>query len=197
MLAPAWSLDALAALMLAVAAVSAARLAAPRPWRRGTAVISADIAHLLMAAAMAGMLTARLAAIPGTAWEAVSGLAAAWFAWRVWRDARANGVRALAGAHGAPHLLHSGAMLYMLAAPGYPLPALAFALALAGYSAWDLGRISGARAGQGTAGQGTAGQARRGLRRPGPRAILLSCGMTDGCRIAMGVTMAFMLVTMI
>jgi hypothetical protein len=39
---PAWLLDAVAAIMLAVAAVSAARLAAARPWRRGAVVIDTD-----------------------------------------------------------------------------------------------------------------------------------------------------------
>ena len=41
-----------------------------------------------------------------------------WFGFRVVRDARASGVRALAGGHCAPHLVHSGAMLYMFLAIG-------------------------------------------------------------------------------
>jgi len=36
----------------------------------------------------------------------------AWFAVRVVLDARASGVRALAGGHCALHLVHSAAMLY-------------------------------------------------------------------------------------
>ena len=46
------------------------------------------------------------------------------FGFRVVRDARANGVRALAGGHCAPHLVHSASMLYMFLAigrsPGWP-----------------------------------------------------------------------------
>ena len=53
---PAWILDLLAAVMLLVAAVSAARLVVARPWRHGSVIIDTDIAHLLMAIAMAGML---------------------------------------------------------------------------------------------------------------------------------------------
>jgi hypothetical protein len=83
------------------------------------------------------------------------------------RDARSNGVRALAGGHCAPHLVHSAAMLYMflaLAAPAsggsgmggmgggsamatlkYPTLAFVFALILVGYTIWDLDQLSGKR----------------------------------------------------
>ena len=91
----------------------------------------------------------------------------AWFGYRVIRDARVSGVRALAGGHCAPHLIHAGAMLYMFmaftapAAHGsggmsgmgggmsgmgtlqLPLLAFIFALALIGYSIWDLDQLSG------------------------------------------------------
>lgn len=192
---PAWILDAFAALMLAVAGVSAARLAALRPWHSGLADADADVAHLLMAVAMAGMLTAGLTTMPDAAWEVIFGLMTAWFARRAWRDARANGARALAGGHCAPHLVHSAAMLYMLlalaapaggqgmggtgGAPGpamqtleYPTMAFAFALALVGHSVWDLDQFSGRR------------------HRPA------SAGMPL-VQAAMGLTMAFMLVIMI
>jgi Domain of unknown function (DUF5134) len=169
---PAWLLDTFAALMLVVAAVSAARLITARPWASGAAVARAgsdvDVAHLLMAVAMAGMLAASLTTLPDTAWDVIFALMTAWFGWRVWRDARVNGVRALAGGHCAPHLVHSAAMLYMflaLAAPAaggsgmagmgasgsatqtleYPTLAFAFALILAGYSTWDLDQLSGRR----------------------------------------------------
>jgi hypothetical protein len=94
----------------------------------------------------------------------------AWFAYRIVRDARANGVRALAGVYCGPHLVHSAAMLYMflaLAAPAasggsgmsgmggssgsamqtlsYPTLAFAFGIVLAGYSVWDLDQLSGTR----------------------------------------------------
>jgi hypothetical protein len=162
---PGWILDIFAALMLGVAAVSAARLAAARPWRQGAVITDTDIAHLLMAIAMAGMLVSTLTTLPDTAWEVIFGVMTAWFACRVIRDARANGVRALAGGHCAPHLVHSAAMLYMflaLTAPAsagqgmngmggssamqslkVPTLGFVFALVLAGYTIWDLDQISG------------------------------------------------------
>src|ERR1700733_33039 len=110
---PTWIFDLLAAFMLVVAAVSAARLVAAQPWRHGSVIIDTDIAHLLMAIAMAGVLTPGLSTVPHAAWEVIFGVMIVWFVFRVVRDARSNGVRALAGGHCAPHLAHSGAMLYM------------------------------------------------------------------------------------
>ena len=167
---PAWILDLLAAVMLVVAAVSAARLVGARTGQRGPAVTGTDIAHLLMAIAMAGMLTASLATLPGTAWEVVFGLLTTWFAVRVVLDARVDGIRALAGGHCVPHLAHSAAMLYVFLAtapapgsggmsgmsgmpsgPGtamtldHPTIAFLFALVLVGYGIWDLDQLSGRR----------------------------------------------------
>ena len=113
---PSWILDIFAALMLAVAAVSAARLAVARAWQHGSVVTDTDIAHLLMAIAMAGMLVPDLTTLPRAVWEAIFTVMTAWFAYRVIQDARANGTRALAGGHCAPHLVHSAAMLYMFLA---------------------------------------------------------------------------------
>jgi hypothetical protein len=170
---PAWIFDLLAALMLVVAAVSAARLVAARPWRPGSVIIDTDVAHLLMAIAMAGVLTSSLRTLPNVAWEVIFGLMIAWYAFRVALDARANGIRALAGGHCAPHLAHSGAMLYMFlgmtssagAMAGMagmagmsagsssmlmlsdPTLAFVFALVLIGYSVWDLDQLSGRRYG--------------------------------------------------
>ena len=56
---PSWILDIFAAVMLVVAAVSAARLVAASPRRHRTrpaSLADIDVAHLLMAIAMAGML---------------------------------------------------------------------------------------------------------------------------------------------
>ena len=165
---PAWILDLLGALMLAVAAVSAARLVVARPWRRGSVIVDTDIAHLLMAIAMAGMLVSSLQTLPSTVWEVIFGALIAWYGFRVVLDVRANGTRALAGGHCAPHLVHSGAMLYMfLAMTGSggmagtagmsggatsttlsesdPTLAFVFALVLIGYSIWDLDQLSGRR----------------------------------------------------
>ncbi len=174
---PAWILDVFAAVMLAVAAVSAAQLVAAWPRRYGPVSTDTDIAHLLMAIAMAGMLVPSLATLPDRAWEIVFGLLTAWFAGRVLR----------AGGGCAPHLVHSAAMLYMflaLPAPAadgmrtlrFPTLAFAFGLALAGYCVWDLDQLSGRRHAFGG---------------------VLSPGVTVSCRIAMGVTMALMLFRMI
>jgi hypothetical protein len=266
--------------MLVVATVSAARIVLARPWRRGAFVADTDVAHLLMAIAMAGMLTPSLGTLPDVGWEAAFGLLAAWFAGRVARDAKTNGVSALAGGHCAPHLVHSASMLYMFLAAALPdispagradaaegmdgmsagtgsaamtlsLPTLAFVFAfiLVGYAVWDLDQLSGRRyataarvslAGAGPVampalaaaeagaapsaavlpapGQppaadprkapgtlvaaapdadrtaGARAHARGGTPRLGGAAgFLLSPAVTVGCRIAMGVTMAFML----
>jgi len=167
---PSWILGMFAAVMLAVAAVSAVRLVAARPWQHGAqraALADIDISHLLMAIAMAGMLAASLQTLPNGAWSVIFAVLTVWFGYRVVRDAQVSGVRALAGGHCAPHLIHAGAMLYMFMAftaptahgsggmggmPGglsgmgtlqLPLLAFVFALALIGYSIWDLDQLSG------------------------------------------------------
>jgi hypothetical protein len=261
---PGWILDIFAALMLTVAAVSAARIVVARPWQHGSVVADTDVAHLLMAIAMAGMLVSGLRTLPDAMWEVIFGALTAWFAYRVVRDARANGTRALAGGHCAPHLVHSAAMLYMFCAlvppgrgqgmsgmggssgmPSLELPTLAFAFALilAGYTIWDLDQLSSrtrvltsasftlppaalpgaalpaaalpgaalpAAALPGTAlpgvalagvpasasGTETAGGVIAGSP-AGARSRLLSPSMTVACRIAMGATMAFMLLIMV
>jgi Domain of unknown function (DUF5134) len=267
---PAWILDIFAAIMLVVAAVSGARLVAARPWRQRAqraALADIDVAHLLMAIAMAGTLAAVLQTLRGGAWEVIFGVMTAWFGYRVARDARVSGLRALAGGHCAPHLVHAAAMLYMflaLTAPathgsgmsgmsgaagtmgtlGLPVLAFIFALLLIGYGIWDLDQLSGpgpgghyslavarpvapvallagvaAPAGARTGspvGSGLASgqfstavatgpavttQVQSGAARPsGPGTAgrgVLAPWVATGCRIAMGVTMAFMLLIMI
>jgi len=260
---PSWVLDIFAAVMLVVAAAGAARLVAARPWQHRTrpaALADIDVAHLLMAIAMAGQLVPSLRTLPDGAWEIVFGVMTAWFGYRVARDAQVSGVRALAGGHCAPHLVHAAAMLYMfvaVSAPavhgaggmggmggslssmgtlGLPFLALLFTLALVGYSIWDLDQLSGpgtsghyslpvapmpapgpvlAGIGAGpTAGTGVAAMA-ASASVPAPAAVepagaarvpasapadgtgVLAPWVATSCRIAMGVTMAFMLVIMI
>ncbi len=264
---PAWILDTLTAIMLVVAAVSATRLGLARPWQKGAVVTDTDVSHLFMSIAMAGMLTSSLTTLPAAAWEVIFALLTAWFGYRVVSDARSNGVRALAGGHCAPHLVHSAAMLYMFlalaaTAPGgpgmsgmgggsavqtlkYPTLAFVFALILIGYTTWDLDQLSGkrySRAGAGlslarvpavavpalagaeadslapaalasgvasrdsaqTAGTVAAAAQAAGAETAAAGATpaaagvrLLSAATTVGCRIAMGATMAFMLLIMI
>jgi uncharacterized protein DUF5134 len=257
---PAWILDLFAALMLVVAAVSAGRLVAARTWRHGArraALADIDVAHLLMAIAMAGMLTASLRTLPNSAWSVIFAVLTVWFGSRVLRDARVSGVRALAGGHCAPHFIHAGAMLYMfvaLMAPAargsggmgggmsgmgtlqLPFLAFVFALVLIGYSIWDLDQLSGpgasghyslaaartprpgpvlvgagmSAAGTGAvAGLGSAAIAAEPVAEPAKAAEVPSASgpadgtgvlapwVATGCRIAMGITMAFMLLILI
>jgi hypothetical protein len=185
---PGWILDIFAAIMLVVAAVSAARLVAARPWQPGAIITDTDISHLLMGIAMAGMLASSLTTLPNSAWAAVFGVLTAWFGYRVVRDYRASGARALAVGHCAPHLVHSAAMLYMfLAITGsvagggagmgdmsgmagmsgmtgtstlsYPTLAFPFALILIGYTIWDLDLLSSLRRGLAVAVAGPAAPA--------------------------------------
>ena len=234
MLTPAWILDAFAAVMLAVAAVSAARVAAARPWRHGATVGDADIAHLLMAIAMSGMLTASLRTIPVAAWESVFSVMSAWFVVRAAGAVRARGLRALPGVHCVPCALHSAAMLYMFAALGGPpaegpsmpmsgtvgmaggMPTLhastlglIFALLLVAFTVHDLDRRAGVDGyfhvvgrrfvpGRSALTAAAAGPASGG----GPVAhtaerLLLSPAVVKGCRVATGVTTAFILIIMI
>jgi hypothetical protein len=182
---PAWILDIFAAIMLVVAAVSAARLVAARPWQRGAVITDTDISHLLMGIAMAGMLASSLATLPNDAWAVVFGVLTVWFGYRVVRDYRASGARALAVGHCAPHLVHSAAMLYMFLAITAPaasggagmsgmgamsgmstlsVPSLAFvfALILVGYTIWDLDQLSSLRPGLAVAVAGAAAPALAG-----------------------------------
>jgi hypothetical protein len=116
MAGPSWLAAALAAVMIATAIYCAGRLAAARLWRRFTEV-DADSLHVGMGVAMAGMLLPRLSPLPVTAWEAVFGASAAWFAYRavrsrVRRNAAGSRWRC---AHPVAHLVESAAMVYMLA----------------------------------------------------------------------------------
>jgi hypothetical protein len=176
---PTWILDGFAAIMLVVAAVSAARLVAARPWQRGAVITDTDISHLLMGIAMAGMLAPGLTTLPNDAWAVVFGVLTLWFGHRVVRDYQASGTRALAVGHCAPHLVHSAAMLYMflaLTAPAasggsgmgamggmsgmstlsFPTLGFVFALILVGYTIWDLDQLSSLRHGLAVAVAGAA-----------------------------------------
>ena len=117
MTGPSWVPDTFAGIMLVVAVVSTVRLATAAATRRWLdADADADAAHLLMAVAMAGTLTAGLKTLPAGVWEPVFGAATAWFAVRVAAEAWGKAPRAWAGNCHAPHLVHSVAMLYMFLA---------------------------------------------------------------------------------
>jgi hypothetical protein len=200
--------------MLTVAAVSAMRLVAARPWRPGSVSTDTDGAHLLMAIAMAGMLTPSLTTLPDTAWEVIFCLLAAWFAVRVALDTRAAGARALAGGHCAPHLVHSGAMLYMFLAMTmtdagtgmagmtgmtggsgsmmtlrYPTVAFVFTLILVGYVVWDLDQLASRRYDPG-AGRAPLAAPRAPLARVGAVGVPALTGAEPGAATALGVQSA-------
>ena len=133
--APGWLTGIFAALMLTVAAYCAGRLIAARRWRRPTEV-DTDAGHVVMGAAMAGMLVASLRIMPAVVWEPVFGAGAVWFgsqALRARRGALTSPWRCL---HPAPHLVECAAMLFMFLL----LPALPARSSAAGMAAM---RVSG------------------------------------------------------
>jgi hypothetical protein len=136
--APAWLTGSFAALILTVATYCAGRLAVTRRWRRPTE-FDTDASHVLMGAAMAGMLVARLRILPAATWEVVFAAGAVWFAWQLVKSRRRTAAASWRCLHPAPHLVECVAMLYMFfaAAPltaraAAPLTARAAAAGMAG-----------------------------------------------------------------
>jgi hypothetical protein len=118
---PAWILEIFGAAMILVAEVSAGQLAVAHAWTHSGGT-DADIAvsQLLMGVAMAGILVPGLSALPNAIWEVVFAIMTAWFFWRLCRESRGRGAAAVARSHCAPHLMRSGAVLYMFAALAGP-----------------------------------------------------------------------------
>jgi Domain of unknown function (DUF5134) len=210
---PAWIPEILAVVMLLAAEVSAGQLVVARAWtRRGGTDADMAVSQVLMGIAMAGVLLPGLSTLPNVAWEGVFALMTAWFAWRLWRESRGRGAAAVARGRYAPHLVFSAAMLYVFAAlagpsaagsgtstpgpggmpgmaggssGGVPTPqvsmlALVFALLLIAFTVHDLDRRAAADPAAYTA-----------------ERLLLSPALVKGGRVATGVTMAFILITMI
>jgi hypothetical protein len=213
MAAPAWLTGVFSALMLTVAVYCGGRLTAAGRWRRPTEV-DTDAGHVLMGLAMAGMLVARLRILPATTWEAVFAAGAAWFAWRLLRSRRpsATSWRCL---HPAPHLVECAAMLYMFASlPGrgaaagmtgltasaagsrFSFLALVMALFMAGYvvRVADGLTLHGPALAVSSAGHYAAARHRR-CGQAGSRYLAPRCAAL--CKIAMGITMGYMLVLML
>jgi hypothetical protein len=160
---PLWLADALAAVMIVIAAYCSGRLLASPWWRRITEA-DADGLHVAMGIAMAGMLVPGLSTLTGGAWEAVFGVAAAWFAWQAARAGRGAPARRWRCPHPVPHLIECAAMLYMfMAVPGlrpgaaatamagmtgpagagsFPVLAIVLALYMAGYVVWTTDRLA-------------------------------------------------------
>jgi len=129
MASPAWLADLFAGAMLLTAGYCASRLILARAQRR-PAERDIDLAHVLMGLAMAGMLVPRLTLLDGrslwdttwwaSGWAMVFGGFATWFGWRIGRFYRSAGRLTPASAHHLPHLVMSGAMVYMLVAVSRP-----------------------------------------------------------------------------
>ncbi len=163
---PSWLLDIFAALMLAVAAVSLARLFTARSWVKLPGRADIDAAHLLMGIAMAGMLAPGLRTLPSAVWEVIFAALAVWFGTRYMAELRGRGGEAQRDNHYLPHFVHSAAMLYMFlavmtpasgasggmsgmatsaAAMGtlrFPTLAFVFAVLLSGFAVADLDQVS-------------------------------------------------------
>lgn len=273
MMTPAWILDVFAAIMLAVAGISAGRLLVTRSWSGSVPDADIDVAHILMGVAMAGMLAGGLRTLPDGVWVTVFAVVTAWFAWRVTAEARAGRASSIGAGHHVPHLIHGAAMVYMFAAVSgaagsggagisamggmsggegtlrVPTIGFVFVLLMIGWAVFDLDQLTGPRshghggwhaeagsvlavfrppialaatggaaletAGTGAALAAAADSAGAGETRSaqpavavepaftagagaGPVAsVLLGPRVTIGCRIAMSVTMALMLVLMI
>jgi uncharacterized protein DUF5134 len=223
---PSWLSDTFAAVMLLIAVYCAARLAVAGAWRRESE-LDADGVHLLMGVAMAGTLVPALSFAPSGAWVAVFAAAAAWFAWQAARAWRGPGTGRWRCPYPVPHLAESLAMVYMLAAvrtsasggtgtmPGMPamggpagmarVPELAviFTLFMVGYVAWLGDRLTLAAPAAPAAPPGAAGRlpvsaAPRGAARQAGGCWPMLAPRAAVCyKIAMGITMGYMLVIML
>ena len=218
MTGPSWLAGPLAVAMIGTAVYCVSRLAVAWRWRR-PAEYDVDGAHAFMGVAMAGMLVPRLSPLPDGVWEALFGLAAAWFAWQAIRRGGAGGWRS---AHPLPHLVECAAMIYMFAAVPGPEPgamagmgrpagsvlalAVVLALFMVGYVLWTADQLTAQLTAHLTALRspavgGVAGSelALRGVpdqagQLAGPA---LAPGLAACATIAMGVTMGYMLLVML
>jgi Domain of unknown function (DUF5134) len=201
MAAPVWLTGAFAAVMLTVAVYCAGRLVAARRWRRPTEV-DADAGHVLMGLAMAGVLVARLRILPAATWEAVFAAGAAWFAWQLLQARRRTPDSPWRCLRPAPHLAECTAMVYMFvalppslvgrAAHGmaamtasgsrFSVLPLVLALCMFGYVVRVADRLPLRAPAPAGAPPGSASLA--------PRCAAL-------CKIAMGLTMGYMLILML
>ena len=198
---PAWILGIFAAVMILVAEVSAGQLVIARAWtRRGGAGAGIAVSRVLTGIALAGILVPGLSTLPNAAWEVVFAVMTAWFAWCLWRESRGRGAAAVrqAAAGSGMSMSGTGGMSGMAGGSSggtlalhAPTLALIFALLLIAFTVHDLDRPAGVDGYFYVAGRRSvpAGNTAEGL--------LLSAGVVKGCQVAIGVTMAFILIIMI
>jgi len=208
MAGPTWLTGLLAAVMLTVAAYNATRLVAG-PRRGRAAELDADGVHVVMGVAMAGMLTPALSFAPARLWQAVFAASGAWFGYQYVRTRRGQALGPWRCPHPLPHLIECAAMVLMLGLPAAtavtgmgamtgavtgaaarfsPLTLL-LALFMVGYVMW-LGNNLAALAPAPAATTAAGATITTGTAYLAPRCA--AC-----CKIAMGVTMGYMLVMML
>jgi hypothetical protein len=193
--------------------MSAGHLAVERTWiHRGAADADPAVFQLLLGIAMAGLLVASLKALPDTAWEVVFAVTTAWFDWRLWQESQKYGTAAAVRGQYAPQLAYSAAMLYVFTAlpkpssagsvmpgmPGMPgmaagssgvtplrVPTLAllFTVLLMALTVRDVNRPA-------SADDVLAGSA------SGAGLLLFCPAAVKGRQVALGVTLAFVLIVM-
>jgi uncharacterized membrane protein YgcG len=112
---PSWLAGIFAGIMIITAVYCASRLVIAAAQQRATEH-DVDLVHVVMGVATAGMLVPRLNPLWNSAWAAVFAAATAWFGWRVVRGYRLASPDRFVNAHHVPHLIMSGAMVYMVAA---------------------------------------------------------------------------------
>jgi Domain of unknown function (DUF5134) len=212
---PGWLTGLLTAVMLTVAAYNVTRLvAAPRQGR--AAELDADGTHVIMGVAMAGMLTPALSFAPKPLWLTVFAAAGAWFGGQFLRTRRGQAAGRWRCPHPLPHLIECAAMVFMFALPattvagaatagggmggmgtartgaaaGFSPLTLLLAAFMIGYVMWlgnNLTALAPATATGNTTTMAT-GTARTGYLAPRCAAC---------CKIAMGVTMGYMLIMLL
>src|SRR5262245_1250093 len=223
---PAWLAGVLAAILLVIAGYCATRLAAARRLRRSTDH-GADVMHIVMGVAMAGMLVPRLNPLQARAWAVMFAAGGAWFAGQAvrarWRARATAGPPAAVwhGQHGA-HVLPCAAMVCMLlagpsagarmgAGPGaglLPVAALFLAVAVLVSVVMGTDRLPALRPArvpvttppaQAGPAPGTTGPAVSAGATPAPAGPrpVLCPRLAACCQIMMGVAMAYMLILML
>jgi hypothetical protein len=200
--------DVFIVMMLGVAAFCAGRIIVARRTRR-PAELDSDAVHVLMGVAMAGMLASTLRFGASGVWIAVFAAGAAWFGWQALQVRDRATATAWLCPEPVPHLLECGAMLYMflalprvrpagsamsMGAPGSRLSVLPLLLALfmIGYVMRLADRVPLRVLAPAPA---SAAEARPAAAAACARVLAPRCAML--CKIAMGVTMAYMLVLML
>jgi hypothetical protein len=218
MTAPALLSWVLVASMLAVAGFCAGRLVVARRTGR-PAELDSDITHVLMGLAMAGMLASAVRIGTPGMWTALFGGGATWFGWQAVRVRRGAAPSAWRCSRPVPHLLECGAMVYMLLAvhatrpPGgastgmtmetagsrLSIVSLLLAGVMIGYVVLLTDRLTQATT---AAGSPVRGGPVPGGPIPGGSGAVTCAGIlaprcATMCKMAMGITMAYMLVLML